>query len=219
MKQVLVGLVAAAAILGACSSNDTTSTPAAVASVTMVPTSDSGQVGDTMLALRRAVQLAAVLKDAAGNVVSVVQTGQTVDWTSSVPTVATVDRFGVVRAVATGSTTITAAIEGKSNTSTVRVDTVSVATVSVSPTPDSVIVDSTVTLKAWPLAATTGDTLTAVFTIWTSSDTTVAIVADADSLGVVPGHTAAIQGVAAGTVTITARVAGVTGTGSMKVKP
>jgi uncharacterized protein YjdB len=218
MRKSLVGLVAAAAIIAACSSDNTTSTPPVVASVTMVPTSDSGQVGDTSLRLRRAVQLAAVLKDAAGNVLSVIQTGQTVDWTSSAPTVATVAQSGVVTTVATGSATVTAAIEGQSGTSAVKVDTVSVAAVHVSPTPDSVLVDSTVHLKAWPLTAT-GDTLTAVFTIWTSSDTTVAQVSNADSAGVAPGNTADVTGIAAGTVTITATVAGVSGTGSMKVKP
>ncbi len=91
-----------------------------------------------------------------------------------------------------------------------------VATVHVAPATDSVRVDSTVTLTAWPLDAA-GDTLTAAFTIWTSSDTLVATVAGADS--VVPDNTATIQGVAAGTVTITAKIAGVSGTGSMKVKP
>jgi uncharacterized protein YjdB len=219
MKKLLVGLLAAAAIIAACSSNDTTSAPPVVASVTMVPTSDSGEVGDTMLQLRRAVQLAAVLKDAAGNVLSVIQTGQTVDWTSSAPTVATVGRDGIVKTVATGSATITAAIEGQSGTSVVKVlDTVFVATVSVSPAPDSVIVDSTLTLEATPTNAS-GDTLVARMTIWTSSDTTVAIVTDADSLGVLPGNTAVIQGVAAGTVTITATIAGVSGTDVIKVKP
>jgi len=90
--------------------------------------------------------------------------------------------------------------------------------VSVSPTPDSVIVGSTVTLKAWPRDAAR-DTLKAAFTIWTSSDTSVAKVSNADSTGVAPGNTAEVTGKKAGTVTITAKIAGVSGTGSMKVKP
>jgi hypothetical protein len=183
----------------------------------MVPALDSVHVGDSALVLQRTAQYYAILKDASGNVVSVIQTGQTVDWTTGAPTVATVGQNGIAKSVATGLTTVTAAIQGQSGSSNVKVlDTTFVATVSVSPTPDSVRVDSTVTLKAVPLTAT-GDTLTAVFTIWTSSDTTLAKVAEADS--VVPGKTAAIKGVAAGTVTITAKVAGVSGTASMKVKP
>jgi len=163
-------------------------------------------------------QVAAVLKDAAGNVLSVIQTGQTVDWTSSAPSVGTVAQSGLVTAVAPGSTTITAAIEGKSGTSDIAVTTVSLASVSVSPSPDSVNVGSSVTLKAWPIDAT-GDTLVQKRTTWTSSDTLVAKVTNADSVGVATGRNGVIKGIAAGTVTITATVAGVSGTGSMKVKP
>ena len=222
MRKVLVGLVAAAAIIAACSSDNTTATPPVVASVTMVPALDTALGGDTMLVIPTA-QLAAVLKDANGNVLSVIQTGQTVDWTSSAPSVARVGQNGKVRGLTLGSTTITAAIEGKSNSAAITVDSLLiVATVHVTPATDSVRVDSTVTLTAWPLDAA-GDTLTAAFTIWTSSDTSVAIVTNADTaqatLGVAPGNTAQVTGRAAGTVTITAKVAGVSGTGSMKVKP
>ena len=217
MKGLLVGPVAAAAIIAGCSSNNTTSTPV-VASVTMVPVLDSVPGGDTVL-LIRTKQLAAVLKDANGNVLSVIQTGQTVDWTSSAPSVATVSRSGIVRGLTLGSATITAAIEGKSNSAVIKVDSlVTVASVRVSPATDSVRVDSTVSLRAWPIGAA-GDTLRAAFTIWTSSHTTVAKVSNADSTGVAPGNTAVVTGVAAGTVTITAKVAGVSGTGAMKVKP
>ncbi len=222
MRKVLVGLVAAAAIIAACSSDNTTATPPVVASVTMVPALDTALGGDTMLVIPTA-QLAAVLKDANGNVLSVIQTGQTVDWTSSAPSVARVGQNGKVRGLTLGSTTITAAIEGKSNSAAITVDSLLiVATVHVTPATDSVRVDSTVTLTAWPLDAA-GDTLTAAFTIWTSSDTALAKVSNADTaqatLGVAPGNTAQVTGSAAGTVTITAKIVGVSGTGSMKVKP
>lgn len=225
MKKLFVGLVATAGIVAACSNDNTTSTstPAVVASVTMLPALDSVHLGDSMLVLQRTKQYYAILKDAAGNEVSVIQTGQSVAWTTSAPGVATVGQNGIVRSVATGLTTVTAAIEGQSATSNVKVlDTTFVATVHVSPATDSVRVDSTVSLKAWPLDAA-GDTLVAAFTIWTSSDTSVAKVTNADTsaatLGVAPGNTAVIQGFKVGTVTITAKIAGVTGTGSMKVKP
>ena len=222
MTKVFVGVVAAAAIIAACSSDNTTATPPIVASVTMVPALDTALGGDTMLVIPTA-QLAAVLKDANGNVLSVIQTGQTVDWTSSAPSVARVGQNGKVRGLTLGSTTITAAIEGKSNSAAITVDSLLiVATVHVTPATDSVRVDSTVTLTAWPLDAA-GDTLTAAFTIWTSSDTALAKVSNADTaqatLGVAPGNTAQVTGRAAGTVTITAKIVGVSGTGSMKVKP
>lgn len=217
MQKLLVGLVAAAAIIAACSS-DTTSTPPVVATVTVVPASDSAQivgVNDTMLD-PRVERLAAVLKDAGGNVLSIIQVGQEVVWTSSDSTLARVDRYGVVTGRAPGSATITASVTGKNGTSAAKVIAVSVVTVSVRP--DSVTVDNTVTMQAAPKDAS-GDTLVAREMIWSSSDTTIAIVTNADSLGVVAGHTAVIQGVAPGTATITATISGVSGVAAVKVKP
>jgi len=217
MKKLLVWRVAAAAVVAACS-NDTTTTTPVVATVTVVPASDSAQVvgvNDTML-VPRVEHLAAVLKDAGGNVLSIIQIGQAVVWTSSDTAIAKVDPYGVVTGRAAGSATITAASEGKSGTSAAKVIAVSVVTVSVKP--DSVRVDSTVTIQAAPLDAR-GDTLVALKMIWSSSDTTVAIVNNADSLGVVTGHTASIKGIAAGTATITAKISGVSGTAAVKVKP
>lgn len=216
MKKSLVGLVAAAAIIAACSS-ETTTTPPVVASVEVRPAADSAETGDSMLLLRVA-HYAAVLKDAGGHVLSIIQVGQSVTWTSSAPTVASVTSAGVVTGVTPGTATITAAVESKNATSNVKVNAVAVATVSVTPTPDTVAVGKTVTLTAWPLNAS-GDTLTARKMIWVSSDTSIATVSNADSLGVVPGHTAKISGVKAGAATITATIAGVSGTGALVVKP
>src|SRR6266480_4151849 len=157
MKKLLVRLVTTAAIVAACS-NDTTTPPPVVASVTVVPASDSAQVvgvNDTML-VPRVEHLAAVLKDAGGTVLSIIQVGQEVVWTSSDTTLAKVSRYGVVTGRAPGSATITAAIGGKNATSAAKVIAVTVASVSVKP--DSVTVGSTVTIKAAPLDAS-GDTL------------------------------------------------------------
>ncbi len=218
MRNQLVGLVAVAAIGAACSNSETTSPPV-VASVTMVPGAHRLHVGDTTIWVLSPFQLAAVLKDAGGNVLSIIQIGQSVVWTSSDTTVAPVNLGGRVTAVKAGSATITAAIEGKSATSDITVTPVSLTSVSVSPATDSVNAGSSVQLKAWPIDAT-GDTLVAKRTTWTSSDTTLAKVTNTDSLGVVKGsNTGVVKGVAAGTATITATVAGVSGTASMKVKP
>jgi len=217
MRNLLVGLVAVAAIVAACSSSETTSTPV-IASVTMVPVKDTVLGGDTMLIIPTA-QLAAVVKDASGNVLSVIQTGQPVTWTSSNTTVASVSRYGIVRGLTLGSATITAAVGGKSDSAATTVDSlVTVVSVSVKPTPDSVAVGKTVQLKATLIGAR-GDTLKAKKMFWASSDTSLAIVSSNDTLGVSPGNTAAIKGVKVGSVTITATIAGVSGTGSMKVLP
>jgi uncharacterized protein YjdB len=218
MKRLFVMAAGAAAIIVACNDETPPTAPVvAVASVTMVPVSDSVQAGDPMLVLRHA-HLAAVLKDAGGQVISVAQTGGSVDWTSSDPTKATVDAFGVVSGTGTGVARITAAISGKNDTSHIRVDTVAVASENVSPTTANVHVDSTVTLKAWPLDAL-GDTLKARITHWASSDTSVAVVSNADSLGIAAGNKGTITGVKAGAATITATIAGHSSTAAITVLP
>jgi len=83
-----------------------------VASVTVSPAAASLTAGQT-------VQLAAVTRDSAGNVL----TGRTVTWTTTNSGVATVSATGLVAGVATGSATVTANSEGKSNTAAVTVTT------------------------------------------------------------------------------------------------
>ena len=63
------------------------------------------------------LQLVAILKDARGNLL----TGRTVSWTSRAPTVATVNTSGLVAGVTEGLATITAASEGKSDTTQLSV--------------------------------------------------------------------------------------------------
>src|SRR5882762_4765499 len=191
MKKLLVSLIAAAAIVTACS-DKTPSTPPVIASVTMVPTADTALGGDTMLLLPTP-QLAAVVRDASGNVLSVIQTGQPVVWTSSNPTVAAVSRYGRVRGLTLGSVRITAAVGGKSDSASATVDSlVIVDSVDVKPRPDTVAVASSVTLKA-TLTDANGDTLKAQKMFWVSSDTSVAQVTSNNAIGVSSGNTAAIK--------------------------
>lgn len=82
---------------------DSPAAPTPVASVNVTPASYTALVAGT-------VQLTAATSDAAGNPLP----GRTVTWTSSRPSVAAVSPTGFVIALGTGTTTITAASEGRS---------------------------------------------------------------------------------------------------------
>ena len=88
----------------------TAGSTAPVASVSIAPHNGWVLVGGTL-------QLVAIPKDARGNLLG----GRTVTWTSSAPAVATVSSSGLVTGVTEGMTTITAASEGKSDTTQVSV--------------------------------------------------------------------------------------------------
>jgi uncharacterized protein YjdB len=86
-------------------------TPVAVASVTVSPATATIKRGQTK-------QFTAVARDAVGNVL----TGRTFTWTSSDPSIATVDQTGVVTGIAEGkNVVITATTEGKSGTAILTV--------------------------------------------------------------------------------------------------
>lgn len=92
--------------------NGATGPSRTVASVGILPQTSSIAVGETE-------QLAATAYDASNNVIS----GQTVVWNSNSPDVAVVSPQGVVAAVATGTTQITAASNGVVGTAVVTVTT------------------------------------------------------------------------------------------------
>src|SRR5437867_2539597 len=87
-----------------------TVSPVPVASVTVTPDHLDLTVGQQG-------QLTATPRDAAGNPLS----GRAVSWGSLAPSVATVDATGLVTAVATGTTTVSATSVGKSGMATVHV--------------------------------------------------------------------------------------------------
>jgi uncharacterized protein YjdB len=117
-------------------------------------------------------------------------TNQTVTWTSSNTSIATVNASGVVTGVAAGSATITVTTQDGNKTATCAVTVViPVTSVSVSPTTLSLAVGANSTLtKTISPANATNQTVT-----WSSSNTNIATV---NASGVVTG-------VAAGSATIT----------------
>ena len=102
-----------AMVLGACggSKSSTTAPPTGVvASISVAPTTTTLVIGDTL-------RFVATLYDNASNIL----TGDTVAWSSSDSSVATVSDSGTVTAVATGTATITATSKGILATATLTV--------------------------------------------------------------------------------------------------
>ena len=167
-----------------------------IASVVISPTSASVLVGSNT------APFTAVAKDASGNVLN----GRVITFASSNTAVATVDATsGVATGVAPGTTTITAASEGKtSNNATLTVTAVPVASVTISPTTQSVVDGSTTPAFTAVTKDAGGGVLTGRVVTWNSSNTGVATI---NSSGVATG-------VAPGTTTITASSEGQTSNGA-----
>src|SRR5207249_3158698 len=164
-----------------------------VASVSVSPSSASVLPAQT-------VQLTATTLDSTGAAL----TGRTVTWSSSSSGVATVNGSGLVTGVAAGSTTVTAASEGRSASSSVTVTTVPVASVTVTPASGSLYVGQTVQLTA-TAKDSAGNPLTGRVIAWSSGDTTIAKVSGS---GLMTGR-------GAGSATITAASGGRSGTSTI----
>jgi uncharacterized protein YjdB len=172
--------------------------PPPVASVSATLASASLTVGQT-------TQATAVLKDAAGNVL----TGRTITWSSANTDVATISSTGVVTAVSAGSASILATSEGQSGGAPLTVvapPPAPVATVTLSASSSSLLVGATLQVTA-TLKDAAGNVLTGRTIGWTSSNTSVASVSP----------TGLVTGVTAGNVTLTATSETKTGTLTLTV--
>lgn len=206
MARLLTAATAAcfAFVIAACSGdgdspaspNNGGGNPAPVTSVSITPATATVVIGKT-------TQLAAVAKDAAGNVL----TGRPIAWTTSGADVATVDANGIVTGVATGTANITATAEGKSAQAAVTVSPVPVASVTVAPNAPSVKVGSTVTLTA-TAKDEQGNALAGRAIAWSTSAPTIATIDAA---------TGVVTGVATGTAMLTATSEGKTGSTTVTV--
>jgi uncharacterized protein YjdB len=177
-------------------STTVTVTPVPVGTVTLPAT--------TTLVAGQTTTLTPVVKDANGLVV----TDRVVTWTSSNPTVATVTSAGLVRALVTGTATITATSETKSGSTALTVTPAAVGSVTVAPLTTTIASGSTGTLVA-TVKDINGTTVTDRLVTWSSSNDLVATVS---SSGVVTG-------LAAGTATITATSESRTGTATVTITP
>jgi hypothetical protein len=168
-----------------------------VATVEVTPGTATMNVGETK-------QLAAAPKNSAGVLVA----GKTATWTSSSTAVVTVDVTGLARAVAAGTATITAAVDGKAGTAALTVVALPVATVTLSPTTLSVPFGGTAQLTA-TLTDTSGAPLTGRTITWSSANAAVATV----------GSAGLVTGVAIGSTTVTASSEGKSATAAVVVTP
>ena len=156
-----------------------------VASVIVVPSSATIQVAAT-------VTLTDTTKDASGNVLA----NRPVTWSSSAPTIASVDANGTVTGRAAGSATITGTSEGKSGSATITVPPLPPSVGSVTIVPNGATIDSgkTVTLTA-TVRDSAGNALSGRAVSWSNNGSSVATVS----------QSGVVTGVALGSAPITAR--------------
>ncbi len=163
----------------ACQSTPTTPPPGPqVATVEIQPTPLS-------LALNETTQLQAIARNAGGSEIS----GLTASWTSTEPTIATVDQSGTLTGISTGQSQITATIDGATGSASVTVVSTPapVATVVVTPTTMGLTVGQTGTLTVVAQDAS-GNVLPGRPVTWTSDQSSVASVTG----GTVTGHSAGV---------------------------
>lgn len=160
-----------------------------VATVTVTPTNPSLQLGGT-------VDMTATMRDASGNILS----GRPVTWTTGNSSIATVDATGLVTAVATGSTSVTATSEGQTGSTTITVATVPVASVTVTPSSPQMFPGDVLQFTATARDAS-GNQLFGRPVVWSSNASGIASV----------NGSGQVTAVAQGGATITATVDGVGG--------
>ncbi len=138
--------------------------PTPVGSVGVTPSNGALLAGGSL-------QLIATVRDLVGNVLP----GRTVAWSSSAPSIATVDVSGLVVGITAGSGTITATSDRQVGTAIIAVSLVPVASIAVSPGSAALIEGETLQLTATPLDSA-GQPLPNRAVAWTSSSPTVASV-------------------------------------------
>jgi len=198
LTSLLVGGVFFATLsgCGVDASCDSLTEPLVVAGIELSPVSIALRVGQTH-------QFSAVALTSCGNPVP----GAAVTWASANPAVAVVAPTGLVTALDSGITSITARAEGKTAAATLTITVVPVATVTVFPNPAQLEQGATLALTV-SVTDSAGNAMSGHHIVWTSSDPTVATVNDRGE----------VTGLAAGgPVTISAAVDTATGRAAVTV--
>ncbi|MEP7381361.1 MAG: Ig-like domain-containing protein [Gemmatimonadota bacterium] len=175
-----------------------TVTPVKVARITLLPANAPLYTGRT-LTLR--LQLA----DAAGRPLT--ETGRTIGWASSAPTVATVSATGVVTGTGAGTAAITATTDGVTGSATFTVTDVPVNSVSVSPAVVTLTAGSTLQLTATAFDLSGGVIPGLQVSSWRSDAPAIAAI---DATG-------RVSALALGTARLTATIDGFEGSASVTV--
>lgn len=158
--------------------------------------------GSIGLVAGKTQQLAASITDSAGNAVP----AQSVTWSSSSSSIATVSSSGLVTAAHAGSATITASANGATGHATVVVSTGAVSTIAITPSSVSLVTGITKQLAA-TLTDAAGNTLSGQAVSWSSSSSTIATVSTS---GLVTANRS-------GSATITAAAGGASGRATITV--
>ena len=169
--------------------------PATLTSIAVAPPAPSIAVGATQ-------QFTATATYSDGTTAPVTTTAT---WTSANPTAATINSAGLATAVAAGSTTVTASLNGISGNTTLTV-TPSLSSVSVSPNPADIGIGATQQLTA-TANYSDGTTKPITTATWSIDKTAVATISPAGLA----------TGVAAGSATVTASFSGMKGSAAVNV--
>jgi len=191
-------LLALAAVFVACSGP---SEPPTVSVVEMSVTSATLYVGPSG---GQTLILSATAQQSNGRPI----TGRLTEWRSSNPTAVSVSASGIVTATAPGTATVTATVDAVVGSTAITVLPVPVASVTVTPTALELPAGFTQPVSA-VLRDSSGAVLTGRTVGWTSSAPAVALVSG----------TGVVQGVSAGTATITATAGGRSATVAVTVTP
>jgi uncharacterized protein YjdB len=175
------------------------------ASLTVVPapvTTVVVSAPSTTLVTARTLQAAVQLRDERGNTLA----GRAVTWSSSAPTVATVNETGLVTGVSSGTVTITATSEGRSGTLSLAVVPPPVATVSVSLRQSTIPLGTTTTATA-VMRDDRNEELPGRAVIWSSGNPAVATVS----------LTGVVTAISTGTAVVSATSEGQSGSATVTV--
>lgn len=183
--------LAAALLLGACGDSGSGSEPVDTVEISLP--APSVEEGATM-------QLATVAKGASGKTLS----RKTATWTSSNTFVAEISTSGELRGKTQGATTVTATVDGITATTSVQVVPATVASVSVPATSVPALTSTSARLDARDAR---GNPITSRVAEWTIADTTIAVVNQAGT----------VTGRRLGSTTVTAKVEGKSGSGTVTV--